>query len=248
MNSTLGTIFVAALLLAAPAAALSQEPTGVLERVIDAVGRLVFERGIEPSDPTIAYVKHYTHKPNHGGGGGGGGDGGGSNDCASTAYKTNGYFWDQSYSGYASSFASTLDASGRTWDTETGAGIFGGISSGSRGVAGDLDGVNQHDWTDLGSGGTIAVTTTWYYRGSGIAVESDAQYNTYYPWSTSGASGSMDVQNIATHEIGHTFGLGHPNGGGISCLTMYAYADYGETQKRTLGTGDILGIEAIYGP
>jgi hypothetical protein len=28
---------------------------------------------------------------------------------------------------------------------------------------------------------------------------------------------------------------------------MYGYADYGETYKRTLGRGDILGLEAVYG-
>lgn len=29
---------------------------------------------------------------------------------------------------------------------------------------------------------------------------------------------------------------------------MYGYADYGETCKRTLGLGDINGLEAVYGP
>jgi hypothetical protein len=28
---------------------------------------------------------------------------------------------------------------------------------------------------------------------------------------------------------------------------MYAYASYGETQKRTLGAGDERGIRSIYG-
>ena len=131
---------------------------------------------------------------------------------------------------------------------ETGADIFGSINSGVQGTAGQLDGVNQIQFVSLGASTTIAVTTTWYYRSTGQAVESDGQYNTYYAWSTSGAAGAMDVLNIATHEVGHTFGLNHPKGsGGISCLTMYAYANYGETQKRTLGDGDILGIEAIYG-
>lgn len=28
---------------------------------------------------------------------------------------------------------------------------------------------------------------------------------------------------------------------------MYGYAGYGETYKRTLGLGDILGLETVYG-
>ena len=30
--------------------------------------------------------------------------------------------------------------------------------------------------------------------------------------------------------------------------TMYGYSTYGETSKQTLESGDIAGIEAIYGP
>ncbi len=105
--------------------------------------------------------------------------------------------------------------------------------------------MNQHGWKKLGGGGTIAVTYTW--SSGGNAVESDAGYNTFYSWSLSGAAGKMDLENIVTHELGHTFGMGHTSTASAnSCLTMYPYADYGETQKRTLGDGDIIGIRARY--
>jgi hypothetical protein len=175
------------------------------------------------------------------------GGGGGGQDCTSTAYRLAGWHWTSSYRATSASYASLVGQGLGTWDAQTGASISAGSGSGKQGEAGTYDGVNQIEWESLGASSTIAVTTTWYYRGSGVAVESDGQYNTYYQWSTSGEAGKMDVLNIVTHEVGHTFGLNHPSGSGISCLTMYAYGAYGETQKRTLGAGDILGIEAIYG-
>lgn len=220
----------------------------IVSREYNEDGQLEHLTGIEPSNPFLWYTKSWTHKPNHGGGGGPpGGDPPGGTDCTSTKYSEAGWFWTSAYSATASSYASQMNTAGNTWDDATGANIFGGISSGSSATAGDQDFVNQIDWVSLGASTTIAVTTTWYYRSTGEAVESDGQYNTYYSWSTSGAQGSMDVLNIGVHEVGHTFGLDHPRGGGISCLTMYAYAGEGETQKRTLGDGDILGIQAIYG-
>ncbi|KKK59217.1 hypothetical protein LCGC14_3036600 [marine sediment metagenome] len=55
----------------------------------------------------------------------------------------------------------------------------------------------------------------------------------------------MDYQNIATHEFGHSLGLGHPEN---TCTeeTMYAYASNGETKKRTLEAGDITGVNKLY--
>jgi TctA family transporter len=151
-------------------------------------------------------------------------------------------------SGSGISATTGISSSAETWDAEVAKELHGGTASGGNGQsAGVSDDVNQVGWKNLASG-TIAVTTTWYFIQSKEAVESDAAYNTDYGWSTSGEANKMDLVNIATHEIGHTFGLGHPgNGPANQCLTMYAYADFGETQKRTLGDGDILGIEAIYG-
>lgn len=41
--------------------------------------------------------------------------------------------------------------------------------------------------------------------------------------------------------MGHT-----PTASQHACLTMYPYVNYGQTDLRTLGDGDILGIDAIY--
>jgi len=57
----------------------------------------------------------------------------------------------------------------------------------------------------------------------------------------------MDLQNIATHELGHGVGLGDLYITACSEETMYGYSNYGETKKRTLNAGDIMGIQKLYG-
>ncbi|HEX2065889.1 MAG TPA: matrixin family metalloprotease [Candidatus Thermoplasmatota archaeon] len=230
----------------APASADPPGSDRVTERGYDAQGRLAWERGLRTDVEGLAFERVYHHRDDKAKGGLGSATSA-ATDCPSTKYTTAGWRWTGPYSGYADQHATLFTQAGNTWDVETGADIFGSFQSGLQGTAGVLDGINQIQFANLGASTTIAVTTTWYYRSTGQAVESDGQYNTYYPWSTSGEAGKMDVLNIAVHEVGHTFGLTHPKGTGIACLTMYAYADYGETQKRTLGDGDILGIEALYG-
>ena len=216
----------------------------------DENGDLVLSQVVDPGNPLLLRTDHYfllggsapsedEAKP---------GGGGGGNDCPSSAYKLAGWHWTKPWSAKATDYASTLNGGASAWDQQAGgSSISGGVSGGSDGTAGVQDFKNNIAWVNLGASSTVAVTSTWAYRGSGEAVESDARYNTYYPWSTSGASNAMDVGHVGTHEIGHTFGLGHPSGSGIDCLTMYAYVNYGVTIGRTLGNGDILGIKAIYG-
>lgn len=172
-------------------------------------------------------------------------------DCTATSYTHTGWKWttvenfvNEGGAGISSSTArSIFQTSGDTWDNQVAANIFGSMSTGSGSVP-VFNGVNLLEWQDLASG-TIASAWTW--SSGGIASESDHAYNTDFGWSTSGASGKMDLQNIATHEFGHTFGMGHSSStSSNSCLTMYPSGSLGETQKRTLGDGDINGIKARY--
>jgi len=55
---------------------------------------------------------------------------------------------------------------------------------------------------------------------------------------------AYDLQNAATHEFGHVFGLGHVQS---PFNTMYPTVTTGETYKRSLASGDAAGIRASYG-
>jgi hypothetical protein len=96
-----------------------------------------------------------------------------------------------------------------------------------------------------------AIAVTYIWTPPGGAVESDTVFNRRLPWFAAPAEGDgclefrngYDVRNIATHEFGHTYGLGHTGG---RFETMYPVGFTGETLKRSLGNGDRRGIRAIY--
>ena len=209
----------------------------------------------------IHYRRGFGHKPGHdkGGGNGGGGNGGG-NPCF--AFLANGVRWKTTASyvvdptnirGLDEGTVVTLTADSLgAWDAEVTFDIFG--TKGNETVDGidtvSPDGKNEVLFGNVGSPGAIAVTVVWgIFRGPPFQrelVEWDALFDDVdFDWSTSGEVGKMDYQNIATHEFGHSAGMGHPDD---SCTeeTMYSFADFGETKKRDLNVGDIAGINELY--
>ena len=72
-------------------------------------------------------------------------------------------------------------------------------------------------------------------------------FNTNFNWGVSANAALMDVQNIATHELGHGFGLSDLYQAKWSQQTMYGYSREGDIAKRDLASGDIAGIKALYG-
>jgi len=92
--------------------------------------------------------------------------------------------------------------------------------------------------------GTLAATCTW--RLLSLPVKSDQKYNSNYSWNVSlGCSGNVyDLRGVATHEMGHSFGLGHVDQS--SGLVMKPASGPCETGQRDLGYGDALGIAALY--
>lgn len=112
------------------------------------------------------------------------------------------------------------------------------------------DGKNEVYFANIANEGVIGITIVWgVFDGNPsnrVLVEWDQVYDDFdFNWSATGENNKMDFENIATHELGHSIGMGHPDD---SCTeeTMYRYSTLGETKKRDLDNGDIAGTDKLY--
>ena len=100
------------------------------------------------------------------------------------------------------------------------------------------------------TGGSVATTYNWYYRKDKTSIiETDLVFDDGWLWAYEGCGSTtaFDLQDVATHELGHWLCLGDLYGAGDVEKTMYGYVDYGWCDKRTLHQCDIDGIIKIYG-
>ena len=141
-----------------------------------------------------------------------------------------------------------------TWDAEIGDTLFSDdVQTVSRVKGNRFDGKNVISWGRLRRG-VIAMATVWYNRDTSEIVEFGIVFNTAYTWGIDSdgegteviLDNAFDVQNIATHEAGHTLMLLDLYLPAANALTMYGYGDYGQTYAISLGDGDKSGIRAIY--
>ena len=73
-------------------------------------------------------------------------------------------------------------------------------------------------------------------------------FDTNFIWSDGATDLSvMDLRNIATHEIGHAFGLLNMYMSKSTELIMHVYSEEGEAKKRDLESGDIAVVQKLYG-
>ncbi|WP_220222591.1 matrixin family metalloprotease, partial [Brevibacterium aurantiacum] len=185
--------------------------------------------------------------------------------CSSSAYKLNGWRQPATFNWYynsknakASSLAAfkagaktwtgTIKRCGKTINSGAKQSYVDGTSKTpavtAKNGCGKRDSRNVVGWGSATSS-NLATTCTWS-NNFGDALESDQRYSTKKAWSAaSKCSGSkFDVRGVATHEFGHTFGLGH-----VAMSTkqvMKPQSNTCETSQRTLGKGDVAGINLIY--
>jgi len=146
-----------------------------------------------------------------------------------------------------------VKAAFETWDTQVTVELFNDNVEQISKVAGNrYDGKNVVSWGALRLG-IVAVTYIWYYSDSLEIAEFGIVFNKLYAWGIDpdgeGATtiNAFDIQNVATHEAGHTLSLNDLYMKEASELTMYGYTTIGETKKLSLGLGDINGVQYIYG-
>lgn len=107
-------------------------------------------------------------------------------------------------------------------------------------------GVNTVQWVSIdGSGGVLATAGVCRNVATKEIVGFVVTMDSAESWATDGSSANFVVEKVASHELGHTAGLGHDNPPKSGCLTMYKFAGLGEIQKRTLGLGDKLGMDTL---
>lgn len=110
---------------------------------------------------------------------------------------------------------------------------------------------NDLAWATLSSSTTIAQASIWY--SGGTIAECDIIFNDRFNWNASASvpSGTIDIETIALHELGHWLNLrdqygSFSDGEYDQMKVMYGFANYGQN-KRVLHADDLAGIQWIYG-
>jgi hypothetical protein len=127
-------------------------------------------------------------------------------------------------------------------------------------TSGAMDGYNVNGWWNLG-GNTLGISRYWYNPDSVVGgykslLESDVWYTKDKSWTTdwstavNSGNNKIDLQSVATHELGHSIGMGDlytlpasdpRKNDNAQVMNLY------DAPQRTLGNGDLTGAQKLYG-
>jgi len=147
---------------------------------------------------------------------------------------------------------SAIEAGVSEWEKHAEKNIFGSSSKDATiSFNESMDGKNTASFGPYPEPGVIAIANVWGFFGgppqTRELVEWDILFNDVFTWGDATTNPSlMDLQNIATHELGHSAGMDDLYTTSCNLETMYGYSIEGETIKRDLNTGDIAGIMKLY--
>ena len=110
------------------------------------------------------------------------------------------------------------------------------------------DGNNVITWGRVDDPDAVGMAGMCLDRTRHVIRDADIQLNISYWWSlgSNPRRATYDVQEIVTHEMGHWLSLMDIYTANGSNQTMFGSADPNETRKRTLGLGDIRGLQRAY--
>jgi Matrixin len=171
------------------------------------------------------------------------------------AYLLSGHYWGKSSVNYyinpsngdmsQQAAISTLQAAAANWSEQTTANIhlvYAGTTSGSSLTN---NGKNEVFFRNT-SNGSMAGATYFWWGADGKLLDADTVYYDggfkFFPGS-SGCTGGEYLEDIATHEFGHSIGLGHSL---LTSATMYPSLYSCSQIWRSLSADDITAVQKAY--
>lgn len=149
-------------------------------------------------------------------------------------------------------YNTSAQAAANTWNAQIGA-IQLSAQLQAAGTATQNNRVNElvFDSTVFGKdfeANTLAVTTVW--TAGNTRTEGDIVFNSAHTWDSyrgNARAGSVDIQRVALHELGHLLGLDHPDEAGQT-PSPAPIMNSRIGNRDTLAADDITGAQKLYGP